>query len=86
MVNENDGNRNLFIYACENKNTEMLQMIVDVFQTSSEQKFEFEYTTIYGLRYTIEECTGFVFACINNLPEIVQLLINKYPSIIQNRV
>ena len=36
-VNYYDGkNKNAFIYACENKRVEMLKMMIDVFQVTSE--------------------------------------------------
>ena len=36
MINENDENKNAFIYACENERIEMLRMMIDVFKISSE--------------------------------------------------
>ena len=30
-VNKDDGNRNAFIYACENQKIEMLRMMIDLF-------------------------------------------------------
>ena len=35
-ANKNDGNKNAFIYACENERIEMLRMMIDVFKISSE--------------------------------------------------
>ena len=34
-INKNDGGRNAFIYACENKRMEILGMMIDIFQVSS---------------------------------------------------
>ena len=31
MKNKEDGNKNAFIYACENERVEMLRMMIDVF-------------------------------------------------------
>ena len=31
MTNKNEGNKNAFIYACENERIEMLAMMIDVF-------------------------------------------------------
>ena len=31
MINKNDGNKNAFIYACENREIEMLAMMIDLF-------------------------------------------------------
>ena len=31
MINKADGNRNAFIYACENNRSEMLRMMIEVF-------------------------------------------------------
>ena len=36
MINKNDGNRNAFIYACENERTETIRMMIDVFWISPE--------------------------------------------------
>ena len=30
-IDKNDGNRNAFIYGCENERVEMLRMMIDVF-------------------------------------------------------
>ena len=44
MINKEDKNKNAFIYACENERVEMLRMMIDVFQISSEQKDKDGYT------------------------------------------
>ena len=51
MKNKDDKNKNAFIYACEKKRVEMLRMMIDVFQISSEQKYKY---------YYIDGCTGFI--------------------------
>ena len=58
MTNKEDENKNAFIYACQNKRVEMLRMMIDVFQISSEQKSNSGYT-------------GFIWACRNNNLEVV---------------
>ena len=58
MINKEDDNTNAFIYACENKRIEMLRMMIDVFQISSEQTKD-------------NGWTGFMYACINNKLEVV---------------
>ena len=58
MKNKDDGNKNAFIYACENKRIEMLRIMIDVFQISSEQKDN-------------DGWTGFINACDNNSLEVV---------------
>ena len=58
MTNKDDKNKNAFIYACEWKRIEMLRMMIDVFQISSEQKDNDGYT-------------GFIYACRYNNLEVV---------------
>ena len=36
MINKDDGNKNGFIYGCENRRVEMLKMMIEMFQISSE--------------------------------------------------
>ena len=31
MINKEDGNKNAFIYACENERVEMLRIMIDIF-------------------------------------------------------
>ena len=36
MINKYDGNKNAFIYSCENRRVEMLAMMIENFQISPE--------------------------------------------------
>ena len=83
MKNKDDGNRNLFIYACENNRVEILKMIITMFKISSDQKYTYKYTNTNGHKDTIQNCTGFIHACFNNNQNVVRLLIDSYPSIIK---
>ena len=62
MINKDDKNKNAFIYACENERVEMLRMMIDVFQISSEQKYKY---------FGWDGWTGFIWACDNNSLEVV---------------
>ena len=62
MINKEDKNKNAFIYACENKRIEMLRMMIDIFQISSEQKYKY---------FIWDGYTGFIKACRNNSLEVV---------------
>ena len=74
MINKNGKNKNAFIYACENERVEMLRMMIDVFQISPEQKIDDN----IGF-------TGFIRACWLNKLEVVKLLTEKFPSIIEQK-
>ena len=67
MINKYDGNKNAFIYSCENRRVEMLAMMIENFQISSEQKYYYRYNE----KLKIEHCTGFINACINSSISVV---------------
>ena len=52
----------------------MLRMMIDVFQISLEKKID-----------NSDGETGFIRACMFNNLEVVQLLIEKFPSIIEQK-
>ena len=82
MINKDDGDRNAFIYACENNRLEMLAMMINLSRISSEQKYNYTFKSRNGMNYTIKGGTGFVIACFSNNLEVVALLIDKYPYIV----
>ena len=51
----------------------MLVMMIDVFQISSDQKYEYDGRT------------GFIESCTNNNQKVAQILIEKYPSIVRQK-
>ena len=60
-----DDDDNAFIYACENKRVDLLKMMIDAFQISPDQNYDYYYE-IGRFTYIIYKCTGFIYACFNN--------------------
>ena len=57
------------MYTCENNKVDIVKILIGVFKININQK------SIYGE-------TGFIYACKYNSLEVIELLLEKYPDII----
>ena len=60
-------------------------MMIESYQINLKKRFHYQYINNKGLKRDIFEFTGFLLACLDGSTEVVELLIDKYPHVIEQK-